>query len=321
MDNSPKNKKQMMKLIKSKSLKLKEEFKEIQNSEEQSKDDKKMTKNLESMLHILMIKLNHLQDFKFNFNLLLEYHKYSQVDVDKSRTSDMEKTSPYIKGLYDVVIEFLEFLKEITYYYNILDGDCFSFKKGISVKKFLEFYSKSDLSEDSFNFTTFFLPTDFCTKKIDFSVEIKEKNLILQHKFFILLNKFYEVYPLPKSNKDIKKYYEILINNILGVKIQTKNSLDLKIDKPSFFSCYRQKNKNELDMEKAYKMISPLMSLEVTHNSDINIQILKKLIFEFARSYLKVEELIFYEIESSEIDKMISTERQLIKDLTVPSVQ
>ena len=275
-------------------------------------NDKNISRHLEYSLHILMIKLNYIKNFEYNFNLLIEYHQLLKVDTDKDKIEELNNNYPFLKPFYEVIQEFLDFLKELLQFYSILDFDSFTYKKDITTSKFLNYYTQEEIKETGFIFSTFLIPINCSNKKISFSSEIKEKSLILQNKFFILLNKFFEVYPLPKSHKEIKEYYDVLITNILGVKIESKENSIPKIKK-SRISCCKSKLNEEIDIEQTLKKVTPLMRLDISDTGDINLHVIKKLIFEFSRSYLKVEELIFATIEEQEI--VNSDEIQLIRDL------
>ena len=182
-------------------------------------------KGLEHTLHSLMILFNKLKDFDdiYNFNILFDYHKLNVAGEEekesiKIKINLLKEKFPFISEFYYICTRFLDFLSNLSFENRFLENDSFSYKlnKIQSNKIFLEF------KEPSFHFSTFYYISSYYeNESFKPSKELREMNLILQYKFFSILNKFFDVYPLPKDPRELEVYYKSI--NKIGLEDKNKN--------------------------------------------------------------------------------------------------
>ncbi len=348
---------------------------------------RKDLKQLEHYLHFIMIRLNNFNDISdiFNFNTLLEYHKIKrslkQIN-NKENTEDftqkkteLEKSYPFIGEFYNICLEFLSFLTDLSFEYRILENSNFSYKKNKLVNEFT-----SEITENYFHFHTFFYISNyFENEAFHPSEDLKEKNHILQYKFFVILNKFWETYPLPKDPNELQEFYTNLVTkskeqgekkNMMKESQEGDNKLDKKVDKSARseevnFSKtnrnlsekrekkkdedkleFKQENKTEIKEEvnlvpvqttskftrifccwckpkkdiseenklNLVKLFTPLLTLNISENPSIHIQILKRMLTDFTKAYLIVEEALFKEMNDQIVKKVEEIEEKEVKE-------
>ncbi len=211
--------------------------------------------DLESILHYLMVRMNHMESIQYDFNILLNYHrlklelqcvKITDFEMIKMKTNEnleFEGKYPFIKEWYFVCIEFLTLIRDLTEYHEMLDKDCFDYKKELkkNKEKILKFYTKEEYETNKFHFASLNICSKTNLNKIIFSSNLTEKALILQNKFFHIIYTIFEYYPLPKSVKIIDEYYNFLFKK---AKITFDN---FKLIKDGF------ENKNSIDSNRSAK--------------------------------------------------------------------
>ncbi len=348
---------------------------------------RKDIKQLEHYLHFIMIRLNNFNDISdiFNFNTLFEYHRIKRslkqmnnkenTEDFTEKKAELEKSYPHIGEFYNICLEFISFLTDLSFEYRILENNNFSYKKNKIVNELT-----SELTENYFHFTTFFYISKYFENELFHPSEaLKEKNHILQYKFFVILNKFWETYPLPKDPNELQQFYTNLVTkskeqgekkNLIKEGQEGDNKVDKKVDKSARseevnFSKtnrnlsekrekkkdedkldFKQENKSEIKEEvnlvpvqssskftrifccwckpkkdiseenklNLVKLFTPLLTLNISENPSIHIQILKRMLTDFTKAYLIVEEALFKEMNDQIVKKVEEIEEKEVKE-------
>jgi len=96
-----------------------------------------------------------------------------------------------------------------------------------------------------------------------------------------------------KIRKKENKNADINNNNIIQeVPVSSSSIFD------KFFCCCKKKTVDVNENEEFIKLLKPLIQLKIDTNSDIHLQIFKKMLQEFAKAYLIVEELLLKELST-----------------------
>ena len=304
-------------------------------------DGRKDIIQLEHYLHFIIIRLSNIKDLKdvFDFNVLFEYHKIlNSSDFNEEKKDSFEKQFHYFTEFYAICLEFLSFFTDLSYEYNILEKDSFLYKKNIIETSDMI----KSLSQPCFNFSTFYYISKFYENKLFHpSEELKEKNCILQHKFFILINKIYDFYPLPKDPNQLEIYYTNLIKNSKKSDSKLKISEDLmnkskeeEVTKANFENKTSEKDKKDSQLSKLntvqsssylriffccckpnkdvvinnkvdlIKLLTPLMTLNLSQNNiNINLHIIRSLLLDFTKAYLNIEESLIKQFSTTQVNE------------------
>ena len=292
---------------------------------------KKELSELESLLHLLMVRMNHLQGIEFDFNLIFKYHKlklmikstnineFEKIKAIMDQTTEFENKYKFMKDFYLIIHEFLTLIRDLTIYFDLLEKNCFDYKSELKndKEKILNHFLLEHFEENNFHFNTFYISSKSYDKNIKLTQGTLEKALILQNKLLHVLRSFYDYYPLSNSNKELDKYYNILFVNFKKEEIKLSNE-DQYVRNVSEIPDTLNSKKNDDSVQQSNKFISyickfckkspspnlnelnqyikPLMSLDFTISNNKITQLLKNMVIEFTRIYLKVEELIYIEI-------------------------